>query len=153
MTSRSPNPDVLFLCTANFFRSRYAHLYFNFLAQRSIGLQADSRGLMAYRLGLQGISRYALDALKAKGVPIGSADQRNPIQATPRDIENAGRVIAMYRREHEPMVLRLFPDLEHRVEYWDIQDIDETLPMRTLARCQAQVEGLLEELRQESVRA
>ena len=141
-------PRVLFLCTANYFRSRFAHLYFNFLARGDAGLHAESRGLMTQLHGLRGISRYALDALQASNVPIARAGRRNPVQVTAQDIVHAGRVIAMYRQEHEPMVLHLFPTLAYRVEYWDIQDIDEMSPEHTLARCQQQVEVLLAALRQ-----
>ncbi len=147
MYSGSP-PCVLFLCTANYFRSRFAHLYFNFLAHGDAGLHAESRGLMTHLHGLSGISRYALEGLQARNVPIARASRRNPVQVTAQDVAHAGCVIAMYRREHEPMVCRLFPTLAYRVEYWDIQDIDETTPEHTLARCQKQVELLLADLRQ-----
>ncbi len=144
MNDRSGSePSVLFLCTANYFRSRFAHLYFNFLVGSDTGWQADSRGLMTGLHGLRGLSHHAQDALRARGVPVRRADRRNPIQVTAQDIARASHVIAMYRREHEPMVLHRFPDLAHRVAYWDIQDIDEMQPGQTLAHCQVQVETLL----------
>lgn len=138
-------PSVLFLCTMNYYRSRFAHLYFNHLAEGT-GLHADSRGLMTDAYHLPGISRQAVNALTKAGVVLSDRDYRNPILATPYDLEQAHLVIAMYRREHEPMVLQRFRRHRALVTYWDIQDLDEAPASHALTLCMQQVETLFTRL-------
>ena len=68
---------VLFLCTGNYYRSRYAEELFNHLAKwQALDWQAASRGL-AERGSPENVgpmSPYALQALRAKAiVPVGAA--------------------------------------------------------------------------------
>ncbi|WP_372478273.1 arsenate reductase/protein-tyrosine-phosphatase family protein [Nostoc mirabile] len=59
---------ILFLCTGNYYRSRFAEHLFNWLAtKQGLDWQADSRGLALERgiNNVGAISRYALEALPA----------------------------------------------------------------------------------------
>ena len=144
-------PDVLFLCTMNYYRSRFAEMYFNHLAVTAgVGLQAWSRGLMTDAYDLPGMSVHARELLRRLKVNIRPEDAtRNPQLVTTADLENAGRVIAVYRREHEPMVLRRFPDQKDLVDYWHIQDLDEAHAVHALGNLRDQVEELFAWLRLE----
>ena len=57
--------QVLFLCSANFYRSRFAEHLFNHLApEAGLKWRAQSRGLMVGHWGDVGpISHYTVDAL------------------------------------------------------------------------------------------
>lgn len=138
------SPDVLFLCTMNYYRSRFAEMYFNHLAQTTgVPLWAWSRGLMTDAYDLPGMSVHAQEILRRLNVNVRPEDAaRNPQLVTTTDLENAARVIAVYRREHEPMVLRRFPDHKDLVDYWHIQDLDEAHAVQALGNLRHQVEDL-----------
>ena len=79
---------VLFLCTGNYYRSRFAELLFNHqAAQRGIDWVADSRAL-ALELGINNvgpISHYTVTGLQARGVMV-DATHRLPQQVTEADL-------------------------------------------------------------------
>ena len=80
--------QVLFLCSGNYYRSRFAENLFNWLAE-SNGLhwRADSRGLAVGRSGgnIGPISRHAVERLHALNIPI-NGDSRSPKQLSEVDL-------------------------------------------------------------------
>src|SRR5271157_5817225 len=92
---------VLFLCTGNYYRSRFAELLFNHLARETgLNWEADSRGLAAEPTWNAGpILPTALETLVTRGVRVDRA-QRFPIQVQPQDLERADLVIALDEDEH-----------------------------------------------------
>ncbi len=144
-------PAVLFVCTLNYYRSRFAHLYFNHLA-KGTGLRAESRGLVVdrNRIRMQGMSYYAGQALQVVGVDVAEDDKRDPVQLTESDLRQAGRLIALCRSEHEPVVAARFPAYRDKFEYWDVLDIDARHTNAALGRdCRRQVERLWMDLRRD----
>lgn len=139
--------QVLFLCSANYYRSRFAEHLFNWLADDSgLRWRADSRGLMVGHWDNLGpISRYAVERLLALRVPM-QAEPRNPIQLTPNDLAESNLVIALKEAEHRPMMANLFPAWADRVEYWHIDDIDCAEPKAALPQLEAAVRELVERL-------
>jgi protein-tyrosine phosphatase len=116
---------VLFLCTGNYYRSRFAEHLFNHLAQQQ-GLQwrAESRGLDAAAARNAGaISRFAIAGLREYAVPV-PAEPRLPLQLELADLKCADRVIAVKEAEHRPLVMDQFPDWEEQIEYWHVDDLD-----------------------------
>ena len=149
-TPRSEPPVVLFVCTLNYYRSRFAHLYFNHLARES-GLRAESRGLVVDRNRMKGMSYFAGQALRVVGVDVTDGDKRDPVQLTESDIETAGRLIALCRDEHEPMVAARFPDYRDRFEYWHVLDIDARHTSAALGHdCRRLVERLWLDMRRDT---
>jgi protein-tyrosine phosphatase len=126
---------VLFLCSGNYYRSRFAEHLFNFLVkERNLPWRADSRGL---GVGLHpnpgAISPHTLKGLEERrmGLP---GDERFPLPATEMDFLSSNRMIALDRTEHYRMMEIHFPHWLNRVEYWVIHDLDrftsdEALPM------------------------
>ncbi len=139
---------LLFLCTGNYYRSRYAELLFNALAPAArVPWRAESRGLnLAAGAGNVGpISPFATQRLQQRGVD-GIAAQRFPLAAQPVDFARADLAIALKRVEHQPLMLAQFPEWAPRIEYWDIHDIDVAPPEAALAGIDAALDRLLARL-------
>jgi protein-tyrosine phosphatase len=117
---------ILFLCSGNYYRSRFAEEYFNHLAAtHGHDWRAVSRGLAADRPNgnVGAISPLALAALREHGVMPAKAP-RMPQQVTPDEFTAAALVIALKEAEHRPMVTTRFPEYADRVEYWTVHDLD-----------------------------
>jgi protein-tyrosine phosphatase len=146
-----PSKTVLFLCTGNYYRSRFAEELFNHRAERdSLIWRAESRALAIERgkHNVGPISHLVLQALQARHcVPRGIA--RMPQPCTAADLENADLVIALKDSEHRPLMLERFPEWEARTEFWFVSDIDVTPPDQALAAIEREVQHLLERLAKE----
>jgi protein-tyrosine phosphatase len=144
MTSR-----ILFLCTGNYYRSRYAEELFNHRA-KSEGLdwRAASRGLAEKGSpeNIGPMSRFALEALRAKTiVPEGAA--RYPLPCSVADFDQARLVIALKEAEHRAVIEQRFPGAASRVTYWHVDDIGFAHPSIALAMIDDQVDQLISRLR------
>jgi protein-tyrosine phosphatase len=142
MTSR-----ILFLCTGNYYRSRYAEELFNNRA-KSEGLDwcATSKGLACSPENIGPMSRFALEALRAKAiVPEGAA--RHPHPCCVADFDQARLVIALKEAEHRPVIEQRFPEAASRVTYWHVDDIGFAHPSIALAMIDDQVGQLISTLR------
>ena len=122
---------VLFLCTGNYYRSRYAEVLFNSLAGKwGLPWRATSRAL-ALELGSRNVGPMApaaVAALAAAGIRGGEAITRMPAPVTAAELESAERVVALKRDEHLPMVEERHPSWSARIEYWHIDDAPGVLP-------------------------
>jgi protein-tyrosine-phosphatase len=140
--------QVLFLCTGNYYRSRFAEEVFNHLAQQA-GLEwtATSRGLglsaPSESRNVGPISKHAVQALSVCGIPCVGAE-RNPQQVMEEDLRQADRVICLKEAEHRPMVRLLFPDWIDRVEFWHIHDLDIAPAEAALPDIERQVRSLVD---------
>ena len=116
---------VLFLCTGNYYRSRFAEALFNSVAVR-MGLpwQASSRGLALER-GVNNVgpmATSAIKALEALGVRAAEAVARFPAQVTADDLEGAALIVALKHAEHLPLLQERFPAWAGKVEFWHVDD-------------------------------
>ncbi len=138
--------EVLFLCTGNYYRSRYAEALFNHeTAKRGLDWRAFSRGLAIHLAPPGGLSPHTTLRLLERRIARGHTGA-NPVQASEEDFQRATRIVALKRSEHRPMLNRLHPAWEKKVEYWEISDLDGALPEDTLASIEAHVRVLLAEL-------
>ncbi|TVS19087.1 MAG: low molecular weight phosphatase family protein [Planctomycetaceae bacterium] len=142
-------PSVLFVCTGNYYRSRFCEHLFNVLAERrQIRWRAASRGLQTWLAdGYGPISEMTVQRLKDLGIPI-NGDARFPLPLTESDLQTAGLVVALKESEHRAMMAEQFPDWTERIEYWHVDDIDCAGPDEALALCEAYLETLIERLAQ-----
>ena len=130
---------LLFLCTGNYYRSRFAELLFNAMAaNRALPWQAFSRGL-ALDKGVNNIgpmSPLAIDTLRALGITnVGT--ERFPLQVEERDLQAADHIIALQEAEHKPYLQERYPAWITHVEYWHIRDCVPTPaynPLEEIAR-------------------
>ena len=139
---------ILFLCTGKYYRSRFAELLFNALAeQRGLTWRADSRGLALERgaNNFGPIARSTLEALIARGIAIPDS-VRFPIQVTTEDLQGAQRVVALKEAEHRPLLADRYAGWEDRVEYWHVHDIDFATVEETIAGIEREVIEMLEEM-------
>lgn len=139
---------VLFLCTGNYFRSRFAELLFNHLAAaRGFAWTAESRGL-ALDLSTDNIgpiSPYTLRGLARRDMPPPDL-ARFPLPLQERDLLRAQLIVALKEAEHRPLLASRFPLWVDRVEYWHVHDVDCALPEDALAEIARAVPALLARL-------
>ncbi|MEN9562061.1 MAG: hypothetical protein RIR73_305 [Chloroflexota bacterium] len=137
--------SVLFICTGNYYRSRYAEIYFNHLVSKTdLGLRAFSRGLEASAGRNVGpISTFALERLTRQGILLDESI-RFPMQLEEKDLQAAGLIIAINRVEHQPMMKKYFPAWAEHVTYWDVADLDVTDSESALSSIERSVNLLIE---------
>jgi protein-tyrosine phosphatase len=140
---------LLFLCTGNYYRSRYAEELFNHAAGRAgLAWRAFSRGLAIER-GMSNVgplSPFALQALEERGL-VPQAGDRFPQQCSPSDLEAASHIVALYESEHRPLMRERFSVWEDRIEYWQVADIEIVPPKVALRAIDHQINDLLSRLR------
>jgi protein-tyrosine phosphatase len=116
---------VLFLCTGNYYRSRFAEIVFNSVAARmQLPWRATSRGLALER-GVENIgpmSKSAIKAVEDLGIRAPSEIARSPATALGTDFETAHWIVALKESEHLPLLQERFPAWVERVEFWQVDD-------------------------------
>jgi protein-tyrosine phosphatase len=136
---------MLFLCTGNYYRSRFAELLFNNHAkQRGLDWEATSRGLALER-GVNNvgpISQHTLAGLAARGIAV-VGEVRRPRALNQSDLANAQHIVAVNRTEHLPILERKFPQCVEQVEFWHVHDCDFATPDDALAQIERSVLGLI----------
>lgn len=141
---------VLFLCTGNYYRSRFAETLFNHLARDcGLGWRAESAGLAIERLDKTtdagNLSVYAaarFNALNLKADPL-----QVPRACRDSMLMAADRVIALHEVEHRVLVDDRHPCAATKVEYWHVPDISDADPQDALDSIEKQVRNLVDGLR------
>jgi protein-tyrosine phosphatase len=136
---------ILFLCTGNYYRSRYAEEIFNHLARRAgLPWRAFSRGA-AERGSPDNVgpmSRFALEALEAQAI-VPDGKMRAPMPCVLADFHDAHLVIALKEAEDRPLIEQRFPEVAGGVTYWHVDDIEFAPPSIALPMIDAHVRDLI----------
>lgn len=144
--------QILFLCTGNYYRSRFAeHLFNHHAPNYPLPWRAFSRGLAIEMVGEDSgpISLATLIALHERGIQI-NGEIRSPIALTEQDLNAARHIVALKHAEHHPLMSRKFPDWVDKVEYWHVHDIDFASPSDALPQIEESIRRLLDRLVNES---
>lgn len=150
---------VLFLCTGNYYRSRFAEELFNFLAPvKCSGWIATSRGI-AVDLGSKNIGPIAkatTKALQERGLNFDFQHARLPLQLKISDLVSAHHIVALKYAEHFPLMRDRFPlwvstHNRSRIEYWHVHDVDRMAPEEALPMIEHELQNLMKRLPVESI--
>lgn len=133
---------LLFLCTGNYYRSRFAEFYFRHQAtQLQLNWSVDSRGLGLSTNNVGPLSQFTLDECARLGIchlPL-----RPPLALSLEDLQAADLVVAVKEAEHRPLMAKLFPDWMDRIVYWHVHDLDCALPQQALPELSQLVDDLI----------
>jgi protein-tyrosine phosphatase len=139
---------VLFICTGNYYRSRFAEAVFNHHAE-ALGLpwRAFSRGLAIHLVPQQFLlSPQTLQHLTARNMELRhtAPDRR---QLSQEDLDGSQVIIALKDDEHRPMMRTMFPEWADRITYWDVGDQPQVTPEEGLGSIEKLVLELIDDLR------
>jgi protein-tyrosine phosphatase len=135
--------EVLFVCTGNYYRSRFAEIVFNHIAaQKLTSAKAFSRGLRLNPEKNKGVISPHVTAYLGK-LNISPRETGFATKLELQDLERADFVVILDEKEHRPMLQASFPDWEPRVTYWNFEDDYITSPEEVLPNLNNKVEKLL----------
>lgn len=141
--------NILFVCTGNYYRSRFAEEYFNHLAEKNgLNWLAHSRGLSQNMPSLNNpgpISVHTLEALQQRCIE-GKGLNRYPRPMEKADFTRNERIIAMSDAEHRPMIHARFLAHCAKVEYFEVGDLPLEQPAEAMRKIALLIDRLAEEI-------
>ena len=139
-------PAVLFVCTGNIFRSRFAEAVFNHHAEAAgLGWCAFSRGLDPGVTDFDGMSSHLHSALETRGIAHHHT-AATKTALTVKDLEMAHLIIALSETEHRPVIAERFPAWLDQFNFWDVADIDRCAQEDAAVAIEHEVMALLADI-------
>ena len=139
--------NILFVCTANIFRSRFAEEVFNFLAaEERIPAKAFSAGLKVGAYHVRKIHRPAVEQLDKFNIKPKRPNELS-VHIDEEELTKYDQLICMDEAEHKPMVLSNSKLKEFNFEYWDIIDEPKVQSDVSLPICYSKVNELVDGLK------
>lgn len=142
--------QLLFICTGNYYRSRFAEALFNYYADlAALPWRAISRGLTPHLIPGD-LAPQVVNALSVRGISLDYTSARKQALEE-EDFEQSERVIALQEDEHRLLMRLHFPEWMDRIEYWSTKGASRVGMFATLPMIEAQVQDLVAELARELV--
>jgi protein-tyrosine phosphatase len=152
---RNMNRKLLFVCTGNYYRSRFAEEYFNHLAAKhNLKWKASSKGLSENMPSLNNpgpISVHTLEALQERGIE-GIEVNRYPRPMEKGDFTRFDKIVALSELEHRPMLEARYLAQSSMVEYFEVGDLPLESPKEAMNKIASQVEKMMKQLFAETKR-
>ena len=137
---------ILFVCTANIFRSRFSEeVYNHFAGKLNIPSKAFSAGLRVGDYVTRKIYRPALEQLKYFNIDPKRRDELS-VHINDLDLKDYHQIICMDEEEHRPMVEMNDQLIKIKVDYWNIVDEPMVSSQISLPLCYEKVKSLIEEV-------
>ena len=139
--------NILFVCTGNIFRSRFAEEVFNHLCKiNGVDATAFSAGLQVGRYKQRKIYWPAINELeKLKIEPLRSNE--DSVHIDDIDVSIYDQIICMDEEEHKPMVRSNELLSGFTFQYWNIVDMPKVSSDISLPKCYKKVESLIDQLK------
>ena len=135
---------VLFLCIGNYYRLPKNCSIMRPGAPASIGQPSHAVSPWnAGRHNIRPIAPVVLHALKELTISARGAD-RLPQQCTVHDLADADFVVAVKEAEHLPLMRERFAEWEHRLDYWNVHDVEDAAPAEALKLLAREIRMLLQ---------
>lgn len=140
---------ILFLCTGNYYRSRFAEEYFNHTAsEKGLNWEAHSRGLSLNIPNPDNpgsISVHTLSALADQRIE-GKNLARFPISVTENDFEKYDKIIALSEDEHRPMLESRFNGQVDTIIFFEVGDLPVEKPATAIEKIATLIDSLVLQL-------
>ena len=145
MSQEAGQRRVVFICTGNYYRSRYAELYFNAHVPPESGWHAESRGFRLSSKNAGSVAACVLDRLCARQIAFEDR-LRAPLQLQPAELTGADYVVVLDETEHRPFVEQAIPAGHAQITYWHVPDVALMPADQALDLIEREVDALLERL-------
>jgi len=136
---------ILFICSGNYYRSRFAEEYFNHLASnKALNWSAFSKGLsqnMPSPNNPGPISLHAVSALEERKVA-GKGLDRFPLPIEERDFLSYDKIIALSEKEHRPMLEDRFKEYCDKIDFFEVGDLPLEEPKQAMDKLALLLENL-----------
>ena len=137
---------ILFVCTANIFRSRFSEeVYNHFAGKLNIPSKAFSAGLRVGDYVTRKIYRPDLEQLKYYNIDPKRRDDLS-VHINDLDLKDYHKIICMDEEEHRPMVEMNDQLIKAEVDYWNIVDEPMVSSQISLPLCYEKVKSLIKEV-------
>ena len=140
---------LLFLCSGNYYRSRFAEEYFNHLAEiKGLNWKAFSKGLsqnMPSPNNPGSISKHTIEALEQRKIN-GKDLKRYPRSMEENDFLKYDRIIALSEDEHRPMLEDQFRPHCQVVDFFEVGDLPLEEPKKAMDKISILVDALVKRI-------
>ena len=133
---------VLFVCTGNFYRSRFAEALFN--EKHPKQWTAFSRGLDTSKPRNTPVSPLVATELERRHI---ATPTTTPQQLTQADLDAADLIVLLDGEEHAPMLKAQFPKLAlDKVKSWSVADVPKLAAPKAFTAIEHDTDALIGEL-------
>ena len=137
---------VLFVCTANIFRSRFSEEVYNHFARKlNLKSEAFSAGLRVGEYATRKIYNPALQQLEYLKIKPQRKDEHS-IHIDELKLTDYDKIICMDEQEHRPMVDSNMSLKNLKIDYWNIVDEPKVNSAISLPKCYTNVESLVNDV-------